>query len=399
MPGEFEPQQAVWLGLDSFNNTVTKDLVKALLPYVNIKFVSQSDSVLQKGKSYLSKNGIDTGKIQFYVMPDNQFYMRDHGATFIKNADGEIKAVDFSWSSYGYADRLMEKYNNDTIKVDSILTAYRYFKSKRGKVDSLMGIAEKVAIVPSWIKIEGGAIESNGRGTLLLNEPLTLSRNKGVSKDSIEKEFKRVLGIKNIIWLRDGLAEDPDGFATITGKYVGLGAGGHIDEYARFADTNTILLAWIDEADKDKNPVNKINYDRMHVNYEILQKARNENGAQFKIVKVPLPDLIGVKIRMSEPGNSSGFNVPVSIFKPSDGWKIGDSAIYVAASSYLNYYVTNGIVLLPTYVNEGSSPQKEEKVKEIFNEVFPGRKLVFIDAMPMNWEGGGIHCATQPEPK
>ncbi|MBK9640261.1 MAG: agmatine deiminase family protein [Saprospiraceae bacterium] len=54
-----------------------------------------------------------------------------------------------------------------------------------------------------------GLLETNGKGTIILNEKLTLERNPGVARDEIEKEFKRVLGVSNIIWLQEGLAEDP----------------------------------------------------------------------------------------------------------------------------------------------------------------------------------------------
>ena len=194
---------------------------------------------------------------------------------------------------------------------------------------------------------------------MILNEPLTLSRNEGASKDSLEKEFERVLGVTNIIWLQHGLAEDPHIWRTIAHKYVGLGTGGHTDEYVRFADENKILLAWIDESEKDKNPLNRINYDRMNINYEILVNAKNEDGEAFNIIKVPLPDPIIQPILILEPGAwDESLNIPISAFMKTDGWAVGDTAYRVAASSYLNYYATNGAVLLPTYIKQGSSSRK-----------------------------------------
>jgi agmatine deiminase len=89
----------------------------------------------------------------------------------------------------------------------------------------------------------------------------------------------------------------------------------------------------------------------------------------------------------------------VSSFIPAEAPKDGDSLLRVPASSYLNYFVTNGLVLLPAYTQAGSSKEKEEQVRKIFEQHFPGRKLVFIDAMALNWEGGGIHCSTQQQPK
>ena len=265
-----------------------------------------------------------------------------------------------------------------------------------------MAVVEDIPVITSWIKIEGGAIESNGRGTLILSEPLTMSRNEGISKDSIEHEFKRVLGVQNIVWLQEGLAEDPHMWQTITGKYVGMGTGGHTDEFVRFADANTILLAWIPEEDKDANALNAINHQRMKVNFEILSNALNEKGEPFNIIKIPLPELISKPVKILEAGKWEvvyNNNIPVSAFKDSDGWKVGDTALRVASSSYLNFYITNGMVMLPSYINQGTSINKEKEVKRLFQKAFPDRKLVFLDAMALNWEGGGLHCGTQQQPK
>lgn len=401
MPGEFEEQEAVWLGWQGYEPyyPVGANMIEALLPYVQVKVVTESDSILEVCKNYLTQREIDTAKIKFYVIPDNEFWIRDHGAAFVINNNGKMKAVDFGWNTYGIRSWVMEMYENDESKVDSLMNIW-FAESKREKVDSLMAAIDSIPVNKSWIYIEGGSIEVNGKGTLILNEPLTLSRNEGASKDSIEKEFKRVLGVTHIIWLQHGLAEDPHIWRTISGKYVGLGTGGHTDEYVRFADENTILLAWVDESEKDKNPLNRINYDRMNINYEILKNAKNENGEPFNIVKVPLPDIIAQPIKILEAGQwDDSYNIPISAFKKSDGWAVGDTAYRVAASSYLNYFVTNGAVLLPTYIKQGSSPEKEEQIKKIFAEVFPGRKQIFINAMPLNWSGGGIHCGTQQQPK
>jgi len=400
MPGQFEEQDAVWLGWQGYDPyfPVGADIIEALLPFVQIKVITESDSILQICKTYLSERNLDTTKIKFYVISDNEFWIRDHGAAFIINKNGEIQAVDFEWGTYGYRQWLIEKFNNDVQKADSVFS--KSAASKRGAVDSLMAVADNIPVLKSWIVMEGGSIEVNGKGTLILNEPLTLSRNNGASKDSIEQEFKRVLGVKNIIWLLHGLAEDPHIWQTISEKYIGFGTGGHTDEFVKFADANTILLAWVDEEEKNKNPINKINYERMNVNFEILKNSKDENGNSFKIIKVPLPDPITKPIQILEAGMwDETYNIPISTFKESDGWAVGDTAYRVAASSYLNYYVTNGVVLLPSYIKEGSSVEKEEEIKKIFAEVFPGRKQIFIDAMVLNWEGGGIHCGTQQQPK
>ena len=91
-------------------------------------------------------------------------------------------------------------------------------------------------------------------------------------------------------------------------------------------------------------------------------------------------------------------DVEVSSFIPSEKPKAGDTLLRVPASSYMNYLVTNGLVILPTYVQMGSSAAKEEEVRNIFQQQFPNRKIVFLDFIMQNWSGGGIHCSTQQQP-
>ena len=112
-------------------------------------------------------------------------------------------------------------------------------------------------------------------------------------------------------------------------------------------------------------------------------------------------DLITKKIIAREKIDSTEvtLDVEISSFIPSEKPIAGDTLVRVPASSYMNYLVTNGLVLLPTYTHFGSSKQKEEAVRKIFEDQFPGRKIIFIDAIMQNWSGGGIHCSTQQQPK
>jgi agmatine deiminase len=331
-------------------------------------------------------------------MPDNLIWMRDHGSLFMVNEKGEMKAADFNWSTYGLEKWLADIFDNNA---DSVGYYMKRWQDDLGNVDSLMAVAENAGTVTSRVIAEGGALEMNGKGTLLLNERLMLERNPGATKEFLEAEFKRMLGLRKIIWLGQGVAEDPHIIRTIAGKYIGGGTGGHTDEYVRFANPNTILLAWVDESERDKNPLNQINYERMSENFRILARATDQDGKPFRIIKVPLPDPIlrSMSIVQKKSENDTTLNMSVRRFPKKDGWKIGDRAIRIAASSYLNFFVTNGVVLLPTYVKAGSSPEKEEKVRQIFAGLFPDRKLVFIDCMGLNWYGGGMHCITQQQPQ
>jgi agmatine deiminase len=400
MPGEFEEQDAVWLGCQGFPgfNQARSDIVRALLPYVKVKIIAQSDSTLEACKDFLEKDRVNINLIDFYIIPDNDFWMRDHGATFIVNRKGQEKVIDFEWTNYGYDEWLQDYYSGDESQIQAVLQSLP--KTQKNKIDSLMGVLLHIPVVKSWLKVEGGMIEVNGNGTLILNEPLTLGRNYNCSKDSIAREFKRVLGVQNIIWLREGLAEDPNVCQTIVANYIGIGTGGHTDEYVRFANAKTILLAWVPEEDKDLNPINKVNYKRMAVNFEILKNSKDIDGKNFDVIKVPLPDPLVKKVRINKEDEWDGsLNIPEFMFKPQDGWKYGDTAIRVATASYLNYLISNNIVLMPTYVEAGSSPKKEKEVKEIFSKVFPDRKIELLNAVPLNWRGGGMHCTATQQPK
>jgi agmatine deiminase len=398
-PGEFEPQQAVWLCWDgdSAYNAVSVSMLRALLPHVSVRMAVANDSLLNACKTDLARSGVDASAIEFHTIPGVEYWMRDCGATYVL-ANDSLRAVDFTWDTYAYRDWLIALFEGDTLRADTLMG--KTSAVGRGTSDSLCARAEGTPLRASWFRTEGGAIESNGQGTLIITEPLALQRNHGVSKDSMAHELERVLGVTNIIWLPQGVAEDPHMWQTIAPGYFSIGCGGHTDEYVRFADAHTILLAWVPENEKDANPVNRVNYERMNANYAVLAKAMDQQGEPFHIVKVPLPDPRTRPTVMLEAKQwDDSYNVPVSAFRKQDGWAVGDSALRVASASYMNFLVTNDVVLLPSYVAAGSSREKEEEVKRIFSEAFPGRKLIMLDDMILNWEGGGIHCGTQQVPK
>jgi len=90
--------------------------------------------------------------------------------------------------------------------------------------------------------------------------------------------------------------------------------------------------------------------------------------------------------------------VPIAAFIPSEAPKEGDTLLWLPAATYLNYLVTNGVVLLPTYAGIGTSKEREDAVKRIFAEQFPNREILFFDVLGQNFSGGGIHCSTQQQP-
>ena len=400
MPAEWEPHDAVWLGWeDEFVEyyPVVVEIIKTLLPHVQVKVAVDNDSLMREAKKYLSLNGIDSNSLKFYLMPGDRYWIRDHGAAFLVNEKGDLGVADFGWNLYGYGEWLKVKYDNNSDSVNKYLK--KRANNTTGSVDSLMAVNEKAVITKTSVFHEGGAIEVNGKGTLILCEAIVFNRNPGIEKEVLETEFKRVLGVNKIIWMKKGLADDPHHFfRRITGNYIGGGTGGHTDEFVRFVNPTTIMLAWIDEKEKDANPINQMNYERMNENLRILEQSTDQDGRPFKIIKVPLPDLVVKQVVARLETDDTTLDVETSSFSRSEAPKIGDTVLRVPASSYMNYLVTNGLVIIPTYIQEGSSKEKEEAVRQIFQTQFPGRQIVFINAMPLNWSGGGIHCSTQQQP-
>ncbi len=401
MPGEFEPHEAVWLGWEEYDTTmheVVFDIIKGLEGNVPVKIAVDSDSLKRVAQTRLSVAGIDTGALQFFVTPGDRYWIRDHGTAFLVNQNGELAAADFGWNLYGYYAwwKLREPEREDSIDYWEKET----LNGKTSKVDSLMGVLTGARHIKSNLIIEGGSLESNGKGVLIQCEAVTLQRNPGWTKEEIEAEYRRVMNVKKVIWLKQGLADDEHIWHLHNRKYVTMGTGGHTDEFVRFADSNTILLAWIDDDEKNTHPLNRITYARMQENLKILETATDQDGNPFRIIKVPLPQLIEQPAVVVEKASPMEFwkLTPIA-FLPHERPAVGDTLIRVAASSYLNFLVSNSVIINASYTQHGTPTEREEKVKAIFKEVFPNREQVWINALPLNWNGGGIHCSTQQEPQ
>ncbi|MEM8970374.1 MAG: agmatine deiminase family protein [Bacteroidota bacterium] len=370
LPGEWEPQQSIWLGweerpeLQGYHQAVF-ELIWAVKDEVQIKIVTTSDSATAVAQSLITAQNIDLNNIIFLTVPGNRYWIRDHGPTFVKNQRGELLGVDFDWKVRAGHD------------------------SKIDLVDRKIAELEGLEVIAAPVVNEGGAIESNGKGTIILVESVTLDRNPLLTKAAIEEVYRKSVGAKKIIWLNKGLAQDPNGTRPIVDNYYGYGTGGHVDEFARFVDPNTILLAWVSEEEKGIHPINQINYEILRQAYEVLSQETDQDGKPFRIIRIPLPDIISEKRSVADITQFEG--------TPSAS-NASDSIEWVAAASYNNFLITNGYVLLPTYTKHGSSVAKENQIKKVFTEVFPHRKLIFIDCIYQNYRGGGIHCSTKQQP-
>ena len=209
-------------------------------------------------------------------------------------------------------------------------------------VQRITGLRRTMAKRPddgSWMVLEGGGIETDGRGTMLVTEEWLLSdtqvRNPGMSREEYEKAFAQYLGITKTIWLGEGC--------------VGDDTHGHIDDIARFTPTGRILLAF--EANRD-DPNHRGSADNLR---------RLENAGR-EVVKLPYP----------RPVIMDGQRLP---------------------ASYANFYVANDIVIVPTF----NDPNDRVALDLIARE-HPEREIVGIHAVDLVWGLGTLHCLTQQQP-
>jgi agmatine deiminase len=194
------------------------------------------------------------------------------------------------------------------------------------------------------IVLEGGSIEVNGHGALLTTTACLLNpnRNPQLSQSQVEQYLRDYLGVEQILWLGEGI--------------VGDDTDGHIDDLTRFVNPTTLVTV-VEEDSADEN------YGILQENLKRLREMRDLKGNSFKIVELPMPGVIEYE----------GQRLP---------------------ASYANFYIANGIVLVPTYRS------KNDKVAlEILQREFTDRKVIGVDSTELIWGLGSFHCITQQEPE
>ncbi|MEO0572143.1 MAG: agmatine deiminase family protein [Bacteroidota bacterium] len=386
IPGEFEPQEALWLGFETVQSSRRKDtvsikMIQAIHPFVKLNLIIEHDSLAPNIMRELYGEGIDTSNITLVYQSPTDVWYRDPGPIYCITPENKLAVVDFKYTNYRNVppDSIGEKaIAHEGIDRDI---------AKRMNLDTINSI----------VAIEGGAFETNGKGVLVQVEAVTLGRNPHLSKEQIEKDFARCCGMEKVIWLPRGVADDPHNFDRIIDNIFGFATGGHTDEFVRFANDSTILLSWVAKEERYNNPINEMNYEILNTNYNILANATNTDGKKFNIIKVP------------HPGSKLKTVVVDQEWYDRDNWKEKfdkfnvkpkDTILWSYAKSYLNYLLTNGIVVIPQYgdINGPMNP-KDRVVHELFAKLYPDRKVVGINPLFFNDGGGGMHCRFQTQPK
>lgn len=354
MPAEWEPHQGTWLAWPHNKEhwpgkfepipPVFAKIAHALVEGGEKVFICVNDAAMEaSARKFLAPN---LANIQFFHIPTNTSWSRDHGPIFVKRISSSSPGATRWRREASEESGFAGSERSGTYILDWI------FNSWGGKyppwdlddtVPQKIGAQLKIPVVQPGIILEGGSIDVNGKGTLLTTEQCLLNKNRNphLNRAQIEKYLHDFLGATNVLWLKEGI--------------IGDDTDGHIDDIARFVDSQTVVCA----VEKNRNDEN---YEILQKNFEDLKKMKDQDGKSFRIVSIPMPD----------PIVHEGQRLP---------------------ASYANFYIANKAVLVPTF----QCKQDAEALK-ILGELFPTRKIIGIGCVDLIWGLGTIHCSTQQQP-
>lgn len=286
-------------------------------------------------------------RVIFHWNKTNESWCRDHGPAFVvrtgRNGKREKAIVDWGFNAWGGK---YPPYDADDAVPTRVAEEYGLpvFYPTHARAGGIAPPNAKPSSKAKLVVMEGGAVEFNGRGTVLTTESclLNTNRNPGLTKKEIEGFLKDYYGQSHVCWLGDGI--------------VGDDTDGHIDDLARFLDPRTIVVA-LDDDPKDEN------FEILTENLYRTGELKDQDGQPFRVVVVPMP----------RPIVHQGQRLP---------------------ATYLNFLFVNGACLVPTFRDK----KNDRAALEILQQNLPKHKVIGIDCFELIWGLGAIHCLTQQEP-
>jgi len=331
MPAEWEPHAATWLSWPRREGISFPDSFDRVMPTLRamVETLIESEQVCinisnspHEAEAREVLRGLPMERISFCAVPTNEPWCRDHGPIFLtRDLDPRLAIVDWNYNAWG------NKY-----------PPFDLDEAAPTRAAEILGVP---VFYPSMI-LEGGAIDVNGAGALLTTESCLLNKNRNpnLSRDEIEQRLRDYLGVREILWLGDGIAGDD--------------TDGHIDDLARFVSESTIVTA-VEENRDDEN------YEPLRKNLARLQTVKI-GGRAIEVIPLPMPKKI---IR-------EGLRLP---------------------ATYANFYIANTCVLVPTFADPS-----DEAALSVLRGCFPNRRVVGIDCRELIWGLGAFHCLTQQQP-
>lgn len=343
MPGEFEPHAATWLLWPERPDIWRERAAPVQAAFTALAATIASCEPVRVGASprqLAHARAALPASVQVLPMPNNDAWVRDTGPSFLLDADGRLRGVDWRFNAWGglYAD-------------------WRHDAAVAGRVLDFEGAPRYRAPMVN----EGGAIHSDGEGTLLVTEQCLLNpnRNPRLARPRIEALLKDYTGARQVIWLGEGVVNDE--------------TGGHIDNLACFARPGEVLLTWSGNL---RDPQHRVSRDAL----ERLQSARDARGRRLRVHKLPSPGPLHMTAR-----EARGIARRAGTRSVRSGLRL--------AGSYANFYLCNGAVIAPLL-----DARTDSAALRVLRRVFPERRVLGIPARELLLGGGNIHCLTQQVP-
>jgi agmatine deiminase len=342
MPAEWEPHRATWISWPHHEPDwpgklgsipwVYAETARVLAEHEPVEILCHSDDVREAARATLDAHGVRADRTRLHLVSTDRVWLRDSAPTGVLDENGRVVLV--SWAFNAWA-----KYDNWTH--DALVGA------AIAKATGLPVVEPTRDDTGQRIVLEGGGIEVNGAGELLVTEEWLLSaqqvRNAGLRRHDYERIFERWLGASRTIWLGEGC--------------VGDDTHGHVDDIARFVDRDTVVLAVEPDPQDDNHARSRDNLRRLEL------ASRPKGQPPLRIITLPFPRAVTM----------NGERLP---------------------ASYANFYIANGVVLVPTF-----NDPNDRIALNTLAELMPSRRVVGIHAVDLVWGLGTIHCLTQQEPQ
>jgi len=335
LPAEWEPQDAILLAWPHKNTgwrehleeveQLYEALVSVICDFADV-IIAIPESQLNSVRLRLEAMEVPLEYVYFYTLDTDDTWVRDFGPITIQT-DAGMKLFDFKFNAWGskYSFDLDNRASRNMFELGAFPSA------KFESVDFVL---------------EGGSIESDGKGTLLTTSSCLLNKNRNpnLTKDEIESRLKEVFGVQKVNWLNSGYLAGDD-------------TDGHIDVLARICPNNTIIYtACDDESDEHFASLKKMEQE--------LKEMTNADGQPYRFLPLPWP-----------------------------GVHLSDADKRMPAS-YANFLIVNEAVLVPIY-----DALSDEDALEVVSQAFPGYEIFGIPCLSLIERGGSLHCITMQLPE
>jgi agmatine deiminase len=346
MPGEFEPHAGCWMLWPERPDGWPFGAKPAQRAYVAVaSAIARFEPVTVgvSGQQFLNARRLLPDHIRVVEMSSNDAWARDYAPTFVVNAQGLVRGVD--WEFNGWGNSYYTPYHLDNLVARKILEVERLGRYHTDMI------------------LEGGSIHVDGEGTLMVTEQCLLNpnRNPTLSREEIEANLKEYLNVDKIIWLSRGVYRDT--------------TAGHVDNLCCFIRPSVVAMNWTDDASDPQ-------YETSLEVYAQLKAATDARGRKLEIHKIHQPDPIHV---------TKEEEVNLDLIETTKFRRAGDRL----PASYINFYIANGGVVVPQF----NDPVYDRAAVASLQQLFPNREVVGILSRDILIGGGNIHCITMQQPR